>query len=95
MPPWEWPRPLPWPLPARHLLVPWLTCYGKQGQGPAEGTALNQGRARSGPSQPTPNASFAPLTESSQVTGERKMTTMQELVKGKLARSRGWETDNG
>ena len=45
--------------------------------------------------QPTSNASFAPLTESSQVTGQRKMTTMRELRKGKLAPRWGRETDNG
>ena len=40
-------------------------------------------------------ASSAPLMESSQVTGERKMTNIQELRKGRLAPSWGRETDNG
>lgn len=58
------------PSPMAHLL--WNagpTCWRGH-------SSLNQGRAPSRPSHPTPNASCAPVTESSQVTGERKMTNM-------------------
>lgn len=46
------------------------TCHSKPTQGPC------------GPSPPTPNAGLAPFTQSTQVTGEGKMTNMQELKKG-------------
>lgn len=63
----------------------------EQGQGAGETQLSEPGQG----TRPTPNASSASLTESSQVTGQRKMTTMQELRKEKLAPHRGRETDNG
>ena len=58
-------------------------------------SSLNQSRAPSGPIRPMSHFSSASLMESSQVTGERKMTNIQELRKGKPAPSWGRETDNG
>lgn len=71
---------------ARCSLVQWLTCYRKQSQGAGEGTALKQGFI---------TCTMPALPFNSQVTGERKMTNMQWLRKGKRAPSPEHEADNG
>ena len=58
-------------LPARHLPGPRLACCGKQGRGAGEGAAPSRGRGPCGPSQPTPNAGFAPFrVQSSDLGGK-------------------------